>query len=243
VDPDAEHLRWERTATRIHDQTNGSGRFELEGLRDRAYNLRIYDPVSGFAFTTGDLRPGQDAEIHLPAILVREDVSGTVVDRAGNAIAGCDVTALVPAMRIGEYLDFREAGDTTTGGDGRFGFARLPSSTTHLDIQGAEILPVKVAIDSRQRYVVQRRCYVRLEGDPSVTRFSVLDAQGREMSIYRFEAERYESTRLGWIEDGRTPVFCIAEESTTLVLRDVEGAEIRRVTLELEPGAVQTVNY
>ena len=80
-------------------------------------------------------------------------------------------------------------------------------------------------------------------GDPSVVSFTVLDGQGREMSIYRFNAARSNESRVGRIQDGGTLVYCIGDEGTTLVLRDTAGAEIRRVTLDLEPGAVQTVNY
>ena len=58
-----------------------------------------------------------------------------------------------------------------------------------------------------------------------------------------FEAARYDESRIRRIQDGRTPVYCIGEDGSTLVLRDAEGAEIRRATLDLVPGAVETVRY
>ena len=73
--------------------------------------------------------------------------------------------------------------------------------------------------------------------------FSVLDDRGREMGVFMFEGARYNQARIGRIQDGRTPVYCVGEDAATLVLRDAEGEEIGRESLDLVPGAVAVVRY
>ena len=80
-------------------------------------------------------------------------------------------------------------------------------------------------------------------GDPSLSGFSVLDGNGREMSVFLFEGARYNQSQIGRIRNGRTPVYCVGEDATTLVLRDAEGEEMGRETLDLVPGTVVVVRY
>ena len=93
--------------------TDEQGRFLLSGLRDAEYMLRVMNNEENAWWTSGAVRARtRDALLTLPSDLVRDEVTGRVVDRSGRPVAGAVLTPMlcVAVTNPGSY----SAGDGPT---------------------------------------------------------------------------------------------------------------------------------
>ncbi len=249
-------------------QTDGSGRFKIEGLLDREYTLVAMDPETLLRVDSAPIRAGtKNAKIELPARLYLDHLSGRVVSRAGKPIAGVNVTPTTDVMTIhptpNSTTSFHSAAKpVVTDADGRFAFHRLPRERVYLQVVGENILPVQygrpkrgdgagdgLANASKQELddiliTAPLRYHMQIELAPEradlADRFRVVDESGNALTINVFEGSSHMSTDEGEIHDGKSRVVAVTEETKTLVL--LKGLkEIQRVPLALAASGVNVV--
>jgi hypothetical protein len=147
----------------ISAKTDSSGGFELKGLDDRPYRLRLFDESIPFGWTTEPIRAGRrDVELRVPAEALREEVRGRVVDSLSRGVEGARVRYRVDRrMRDGHGV-FTTGGGAVTGASGEFVLERVPSQNALLLVDGDAIMPTSHSLESsaaaRRGAAGARRC-------------------------------------------------------------------------------------
>ena len=227
-------------------ETGENGEFEVPGLRDQEYRLRVYDRRTGLAWIADPILAGtRDALIRAPSDAFARRLHGRLVSIDGTPLAGIRVDRSVMIEKTG-------SGSTSTGiplcltdADGRIELENVARHGTTLQFQGDEIVPSSIAVaDLVDHFEVvgHRRCPFRLELDePRSCFFEVIDGNGEKMTIYTFNARGSSATprmRIG--KQGRTSVVTVGENAAAVVLLDGQK-EITRAPVQLTPGSVMTI--
>jgi len=237
-------------------RTDVLGRFELGGLLDREYAVAAIDEAT---LLRGDAPPVPAGTRRLELVVdtrrVWERVSGRVVDRRGAALAGAVVepycTTQWASGAQGRWCTSAKLEPVRTAEDGTFELVRIPREHVQLGVQHPDILD-RAGIDldsggatargdalSGLRVEVSRRMgFQVLLGDPAeADRFRILDAGGAELRLLRQTADSYFfSGDYRRLVDGRSEHLFVEETAAVLVL-ERDGAEVRRVELDLVAGA------
>lgn len=229
---------------KVAARTAADGSFEIDGLGQHAYRLRVLDPDTLVSTTTEPFEPGAALRIFFDPRATRT-VHGSVRDLAGRPVPGCQVAAALTTWPGPPELVAITSG-TETAADGSFHLT-MPLGDAHLDVSGDEIVGADVEVEASSTTVtplaisVSRRCHFRVDGAGDADRFAVLDAGGK-----RLQMEKRRGA-LSWTDDswsldhGRSPVLSTSQAATTLVLlRD--GVEVRRFPITLGGDGVQVLN-
>src|SRR5262249_24551526 len=144
-----------------------------------------------------------------------ERISGHVVERSGEPVAGANVVLrrLMPAKTGDEHGQFLYGASIPTGADGGFSFARV-SQWAHSLVVRRDWLkqPVEIALASAAdlrdlRIVLPALTYLKVDlGDSTVTanQFAVLDASDCEMTFLFATADGSYSTKRQVLIDGKS---------------------------------------
>jgi RNA polymerase sigma-70 factor (ECF subfamily) len=223
--------------------TDAEGGFELPGLLERDYRLRLLDSERRETLVAGPFRAGADA---VRVAFPREPLGalrGRVVARSGAPVAG--VALSLHCATFGGV--WTEGGSARTGDDGRFAFAGVGNAALSVAARGDEIVPLWLFLDDGARadeleIVVDRICHLKVElVDPrSADAFRVLDAGGKILGLYAIDAGGITFVRQMELVDGRSRTIGVAESAATLVL-ELGNAEVARAPLRLGPDALNTV--
>ncbi len=178
--------------------TGEGGEFDLGGLRNRDYVLRVFDEQTKMAWSTKPLPAGSKGhEVTLPEDVMRQRVTGRIVDRNGAGMAG---VALFPKLivRLARNRTRNIAGKhVKTDQNGYFTLANMSRYEAQLAIEADQIVPVEYAIPPEHSgldlcITVQRRCHFKLEPGRFAERKRVwvqfLDDGGRQLTIHKFSA-------------------------------------------------------
>lgn len=239
-------------------ETDAHGRFRIEGLSPREYHIKAMDPRSlvqteAGPFTAGD----ENVEIQLDGGSEFEKVSGRVLARNGEPIAGVRVAAARRVVKVvmDGWSSSRGHGgaSTVTDAEGRFELEHVAREGIFLTALGDAILPTwfdfpeKATTSSRSLTDVMihavRRCHVQVELGERSTRadaFAVLDAAGERVSLSIIRGENDSTNTVVPLIEGRSPVVALGEDSATLVLL-LEDKEVARQPLVLKPGELSVV--
>jgi RNA polymerase sigma factor (sigma-70 family) len=232
-------------------KTDEDGKFTLRGLADRCYRLRILDFEKGFAMTSGPVRAGaRNVEIRIPPDAFIEKLTGVVVTRQGEPVAGAEVLATVQTVDNSSCNSWYRIKVATTAGDGSFEMTHVCRlDQVHFLVTGDDILPHSVEPEgepspSGNRFVVDRRCHFRVElSDPSLAdRFHILDDRGERLATWRFthygRGSGYQYHRS--LNEGKTEVITASDRACFLVL---VGENKTRLPIRLVPGEVIVVRH
>jgi len=230
--------------------TDAQGRFEIRGLLDRPYDLAAGD-LRTLRIGKVDRVPAgaSDVRIELASEPLHDRVAGHVVSPAGEPIAGVKVVVHRRAFEIvhpggrGSQTQSIETAPALTDADGRFELRDVLREDVGLSLTSDAIVPVWLPapfgsnpVDLRVEVLRRRHLKIELDaGDPAQW-FTVLDASGKLLEISEWEGENRSSSSRRGIESGRTPVVAVAETARTVVFHG-STAELRRVPIELKPGA------
>ena len=237
-------------------QTDAEGRFRIEGLSQRNYDVEALDPDTLQRGRLGSVPAGSERlRIELDAEGLFPSLAGRVVDHEGRGVAGVAVRPMCDAFqqRIGGEVvgtSHEMASGTRTDEDGRFALTQVPRDLVYLRLDGPDILPlewgrrvegglgslVEASADELE-IEVSTRCHFQVElADPSeADAFSLLDAEGQELMISEFQGtSRMEAPRQRMVE-GRSNPMAVSDRATTLVLYR-EGEEVRRAPVRLRSG-------
>lgn len=243
----AEGPGW-NTATEM--VTGAGGRFEISGLRDRAYQLRFVDEDSLVSHESEPIEAGSRGVIvRLPLDVFRERLEGRVVDRAGRPIPKVSVRTSVILTESGTGHTSTSGKSTLTDSEGRFVLKEVPRRGLNLELAGETIVPETVEVPEEVPedgliLTASRRCFIRVdagESSPVPAGFSVLDAAGDELSIVSISPTGRSSTTWSRLEDGRSIPLAVEEDAATVVLYDDSHREVARIPIAPIPGEVLVV--
>jgi hypothetical protein len=227
----------------IKADTDGTGRFVLEGLIASSYRLLAMDLNSLASAETDPIRPGAgEVRILIDTDDIYPCVAGQIVDYAGQPVTNMRVIVTRNSPDGGMMC-----GEVRTDVGGNFHLEDVPRSADSI-----AVLPERAVSRPFPLRGVSDLCSLRLElpgsGDVRVVvetpdvaadEFAVLDAQGRRIQL----AVHWHG---GWAGPNETlPVgegqwAIVSEDAATLVLL-MKGQEIRRVPMRVSPGEQQVI--
>ncbi len=242
---------WVRTAV--------DGSFTLDGLLDRAYDLRaMRDDNLLWTDQAGVAAGSSGVELRLPADGTFAAITGRVVTAAGAPVPNVRIAPMCDAVRVRTSTMHEQGTAVRTDADGRFRLVDVPKHTAYLRLDGERILPLEfgrgvagglfeltagnvtdVAITVRQRLHVQ----VELSEPTAADGLEVYDRDGQQLMIDVFQGgSRNTVDRLPFVAEGRTPVFVVPDTAATLVLKLGER-EVRREALALAAADVNRLRF
>jgi RNA polymerase sigma-70 factor (ECF subfamily) len=227
--------------------TDADGRFLVEGLQDRPYRVRAFDP-SRCLFVHSPPTPAgtPDLELRVPDDAILPVLRGRVLSERGHPIRGAVVRVL---FSLGLDTTGAEAltscRETQTDEHGHFELLSLPRAHLYLHVDGPHIdpqdaVPVLSAADVELRAQVRCRFRLDLPATDPADRFLVLDSEGRELPLSIQSAATSDSTSSVPRTPTGFPVCTVSERATTLVLLHGDH-ELRRLPLDLDPNQLQVV--
>jgi RNA polymerase sigma-70 factor (ECF subfamily) len=251
-----------------HIETDGEGRFRLDGLLQREYKLRAMDPETLLIAEAGPFAAGAtDAEIRMPTDQLYPKVAGRVLSHAGKPVAGARVFPMCDAFQArmkGQIVSTSHQAleGTTTDADGKFVLPNVPKTLVYVRVEGEGILPLEYGryVEGDERFkdaivrelpkdriekleiVVDLRCHVQVElADPTAAdELEVLDGQGRPLVINIILGNsRREGERVE-IVDGRSYPMAVPDSARTIVLYK-GGVEVARKSVAIVPGELMQV--
>lgn len=235
-------------------ETDANGRFELRGLLDRDYRLRVYDPESLVTVQAGPFAAGaEDVRIEVPDGLTHALVAGRVVSRKNEPVPNARVSIGLILHQRGGLIYWTSGTVVETDDDGRFELEGVPRTDVHLDVGGEDVIPARILVeeqDDLDELVIEvaLRCHFRVEvvaDDTSDLLIEVVDAAGEPLWISSFTATGSSSSTTKALTDGRMEPAAVSEDALDVVLyrrRDgEERQELARRPLPLAAGEISEV--
>lgn len=228
--------------------TDASGRFTIDGLRDRPYRVRAWDERTCLVLISDPVRAGSsDLEMHAPADAFRARVRGRVVSSSGEPVSGARVALAQVRLRMRATLSFANCREVTADDSGRFEFLEVPRRGMWFAISGphVEYRRVPIAEDARGddvEIVVTLVCRIRVALSPgdSADAFELLDANGKGLMVMTQRSESISAYERVPLEAHGFPVCEVSDTARTLVLYHGK-TELRRVPVELHAGDLQNI--
>ncbi len=227
--------------------TDEEGRFRLEGLADRAYAVRAWDPELLTTVRSDPVPAGtSDLVLRVPPDAVRE-LRGRVADTRGVPVAGArvELSRVTLELTYGTYTD--QGPGTETDAQGRFAFARVPRHGMQLRVEGPGIFgearaverdapdPLEIEVKRRLRFRV-----VDARAEDAADAIAVLDYLDEQVSVLVQEGQGSVTEERVALVDGRSHVLTVSEDAVTLVLYR-GGAVIGQEPLDFIPDEVTVV--
>lgn len=211
------------------------GRFRIQGLEDRDYELNVVGPNLDYAVQTQAIAAGSKGVTIVAAGDERhEEIRGRVVTRLGDPVPGVFITPWISAV-AGDFAvadgsssitRYFYGGGATTDEDGAFILKSVPSRWTQFYVAGQGIVPSYGSVEdiddpADYELTVGARFEVSVEIlDPELRVNAVLavDEEGRPVPMLRIFADGYSTLESIEVTEGRTGVFALEDRATSLRL-------------------------
>ncbi len=215
--------------------TDSDGRFTINGLDERRYQVRMMDDATLSVFTSKPILAGsRDVKIEMPDMPVYPVVAGRVLGPRGKPIAGVRITlrreAFGTRTRVfggtAQYGVIQHRESATTDSDGLFEFKDVPREGVGLDLRADGIVPrefslADAAAPDNLELTVEARCRmeVRLKAPIArADRLAVRDADGRGLDVLLITQGSVNAYTDVGLVDGRSGVVSVSSAARTLVL-------------------------
>ncbi len=240
------------TATWHFVTTDAAGRFTLEGLLPRSYQVRAFDVVSGCFAIAADVRAGDQLELVLATDEVAAQLRGHVRSRHGAPIEGVRVQQkFVPFVAEGpiaggsfRWVFLRDGRATTTDADGAFVLRDVGRRDTYLHLEGDRIMPKPIQASAitagrPMALVADLRCAVevQLADARQADRVRCEDADGKPAMLVLANVNAMSFLASVPLHDGRSGTFFVGESAASLLL--LRGDEVVR-TIPIQPDPTRT---
>ena len=219
--------------------TDAAGEFELGGLRERSYRLRVVEPFTLIRTVTEPIEAGAGSVTVVLDRTALGRIAGRVVDRAGRELGGVQVA--VSDRRAGGLDIGRSA---TTDSAGRFALEGVTTEPAFLRIEGEDIVPelfrdVPPGADLQAlELVVERRARLQVEWSEWVGRADELQVVGEggvPLELVDLDGGGLTPRPSIEVVEGLSPALAVpASAVEAILLRG--GEEVARVPLQLAPG-------
>jgi RNA polymerase sigma-70 factor (ECF subfamily) len=222
-------------------RTKKSGKFRVDGLSERTYRVRALSPGKRLMVLSEPVAAGTEGLVlKVPSDAVRARVTGRVISRKGDPVAGAWVSV---EARTGENEGSRRmglhGGAVETDELGRFVLTDVPRYHAFLTVTVGKNRdePIVLAPESsgeNLEITVSRmaRFRVELSAADETDAIEVVDAQGTKLLMHvhqSFDLQRL--TRVPRDEDGFPP--CETDEGAAAIVFLRGGSELRRVPVAL----------
>lgn len=241
-------------ARRSVDRSDLDGRFTLTGLRPGVdYRLRIFDPATGFAWTSKPRLSGDSTvDLILPDPRGVQRFAGTVRTRTGRAVAAARIELLTDLgdPQDGVPPDVRVLGETDRAG--HFDLEALPTTDGRIRFSSPQIAEQTIAVDNLPRasddyqVIVARLCTFTVSTSatadrPAIASLRLFDADGAPLPIHVTLPGDTLPTRLVELETSRHGTRLMASEhAASALLIDLQGEE-HRVSIRPRIGTETTI--
>lgn len=229
-------------------RTDAAGRFDLGGLRERAYRVRA---VSLDQLVAVDSRPtaagATGLELVVPDDAWRLDVRGRLVSRRGEALAGATIRVEFPRADPNLFDGDRGVQVATSDERGAFVIPRVPRKLGRVCVAGPQL--ERTLIDVAEFSPgIERECVVpalarfsvELTDAASATTLGVIDASGKPLDVKIYSPDSSTLLERAPLREGRSRVCEVGDDAATLILFAGER-EVRRVPLELSCSEVRVI--
>ena len=239
-------------------RTDPDGGFEIPGLLDREYTLRVIDSDLRWNFTSEPIGAGTESyEFRLPRPDVHEGLNARVVTRHGDPVEGVRVLQWTAAMdkkaRVfggrTHVTRFLMGPETVSDEQGMVRFGEIPKERIEFYIASDEILPTYASIEDIEdptevEIVVAARAYLNFLSEPAdaVDSIFVTDVEGNRQKILRMRADGYSNYDDFPLTEGRSGVVTVNSDAAFLHIV-FDGEEVDRLPLVLRPGEVERIEY
>jgi RNA polymerase sigma-70 factor (ECF subfamily) len=238
-------------------ESDGDGRFVLEGLVPRDYRVAVMDASTLQRAEAADVAAGRrDLVLVLPSGELFARLAGRIVDSHGAPVPGAQVFPMCDAYEQrfeGNVMrtEHQTVAGVATDAEGRFALERVPKDLVYLRIQGSDVIPLewgrklagglaRLAGERAEELeiAVERRCHfqVVLAVPGEAEELGALDHDGQEMVVSQFHGNGRDDRERHALIEGRSAMLAVGDRAAELVLYRA-GAEVRRVSIRLVPGA------
>ena len=236
---------------------DSDGRFEIGGLDDRDYRVRVLDTKTLQRVESDAIRAGDhQARVRMPPPKVFERLAGRVSTIGDRSLAGVRLQLRTTSFEvntryIGGTLNVQmmNAGaETTTDADGRFEFKDVPRSDVFLVLRSDRIVPcdwhlpegadpenLEVRVDARCQFEVRLKAPVD-RADSLV----LLDEDGQEVDVITLDENTVSLESSAPLVAGRSGVLSTSSAARTLELRK-DGVLVERSPISLVPNEILLV--
>jgi RNA polymerase sigma-70 factor (ECF subfamily) len=238
-------------------EADAEGRFELGGLDDRRYTLRVLDTKTLQSCTSRPIQAGdQDARIEMPAPEMFAKLVGHITTVGERPVAGVSVqlrtTCFETHTRVfGGTLgmfEFHAGGETSTDAEGRFEFKDVPKEGVFFVLRSDRIVPCDWKLPDGAdpenldvRVDVRCQLEVRLKAPSDRADFmAMVDEGGDEVALIEMNGESVHINSEMPLTEGRSGVLSASSSARTLVLYK-NGKEIERVSIALVPDEINVI--
>ncbi len=226
--------------------TGEGGRFRIEGLLDRPYQLRFLHPTRLIRHDSDPIEAGsKNAIVRLPIDAVRDRLEGRVVSRTGVPVPRVSVAAAMISMASETGHTWESGSETVTNEGGRFVLGDVPRRHLLLELAGEAILPTKFEVPevlpgAGLEVVVSLRCFVQVEPGtgPIPYAFEVHDAAGETLIIHDIRRRSRSSTSRKVLDEGRSRALAVDDTAATVIFYDRSGRVLGSVPWSPVPGEV-----
>lgn len=226
-------------------RTDDAGRFRLEGLAERSYTIRAYDPKSLVQVRSEPVAAGSSVVLRVPQQASIESVRGRVVSRRGDPVEGARVSSMLLTSTYQGGSSWVRGEGVLTDAQGWFELSGVPRDDPWFTVSGETVIPERRAVTVEEIEAglvleVARRCQVRFEGGAGVTAVEVVDEEGTVLPAYRFQSGSSMSQMRMTLSEGDSIPFAVSEDARAMVVYEGEQ-EVERLPLDLDPDELNVV--
>lgn len=251
----AENVILGSTSLQHETTSDDDGRFQIEGLIRRDYEVHALIPALAWTVNAGTFAAGrQDLVLRFPEDGLIDRLEGRVIDVAGTPVPGLTVQTMIYMLAAEDpvshqrFANGQNGSHAMTNAEGVFVLRDVPRDA-FLSVQGRGVLSsggdTPVPDDGAWiELKVARSCELRVENPPGgeiARSFELRDATGEPVQLRRIDGNRIATLTSAPLAAGTSEVLFSSDHAVTLIVFDASGDECGRTPIRLDPGTLTVI--